>query len=318
MAANIVLGATVTVYADSEYSASYPKAYAIDSSIATYWASLDTDFPHWLAIDLGEGITKKATRAYITTETNGGGHLGAFEIQGSNNSTNGEDGDWDSLFSGTHLNNDYLQDYNWVNNTEYRWYRIYVTSSYRSKLAGIKFLQLFEEESCPVMPFMTSNNMPPPYAVSVNYSLHNSLHTEPFHAFDNDFSTILVSDKKTSSGIVKIDFGEGNAKVANGYSLMPTPGETDRMCSIWTLEGSNNDIDWEVLDSQQGITSWVNRTVKEFDFSNNIEYRYYRLNITENNGDTYRLQIGWIQLLGSAGTEPEPPASEGIFFATFI
>lgn len=50
----------------------------------------------------------------------------------------------------------------------------------------------------------------------------------------------------------------------------------------WTFEGSNNNTDWTVLDSRSNEYIYFN-SKREFNFSNNVSYRYYRIQITTSN-----------------------------------
>lgn len=54
----------------------------------------------------------------------------------------------------------------------------------------------------------------------------------------------------------------------------------------WTFEGSNDAINWVVLDTQQNQTNWSGstNTYREYSFNNEKVFEYYRLNITDNNG----------------------------------
>jgi len=55
--------------------------------------------------------------------------------------------------------------------------------------------------------------------------------------------------------------------------------------SDWTFEGSNDDTNWAVLDTQSSIT-WTTLEVKTFTFTNTTKYRYYRVYITNSSGGT--------------------------------
>lgn len=51
------------------------------------------------------------------------------------------------------------------------------------------------------------------------------------------------------------------------------------------LLGSNDEINWTVLDTQTG-QSWESRYLtKQYSVTTAGSYHYYRLNITDNNGD---------------------------------
>ncbi|MNM76794.1 N-acetylneuraminate epimerase [compost metagenome] len=68
----------------------------------------------------------------------------------------------------------------------------------------------------------------------------------------------------------------------------------------WTFEGSNNSSNWTILDSQNNYTEW-NQGENVFTFNNDKSFKYYRINITKNNGaSTYvvNLSIHEMQLWG--------------------
>ncbi|GGF72679.1 hypothetical protein GCM10010912_17340 [Paenibacillus albidus] len=54
----------------------------------------------------------------------------------------------------------------------------------------------------------------------------------------------------------------------------------------WTFEGSNDKSNWVVLDTQSNVTSWILGEEKSYEFNNDTEYKYYRINISANNGQT--------------------------------
>lgn len=99
------------------------------------------------------------------------------------------------------------------------------------------------------------------------------------------------------------------ARVAVGYALMPwwNDDQAGRTPNSWTFEGSNNGSSWDTLDTQTGYSSWsyswgawLNpwQTYTDFPISNSASYKYYRLNITANNGSAY-VGIGAMQVYGT-------------------
>lgn len=93
------------------------------------------------------------------------------------------------------------------------------------------------------------------------------------------------------TGWLKIDFGD-TPKLLIKYTLncltYPTGSPKN-----WTFEGSNDNINWTILDSRSNI---LISTTQGFDFVNNISYRYYRINITANNGHTGYTAINEIEV----------------------
>jgi len=111
-----------TAYADSEYSGSYLAAYASNDSHANQWQSAAT-FPHWWAYDMGSQKTFNLIniRQAVTS------FCGTFKIQGSNNSTDGSDGDWTDISTETTGISD---KWTWhqTDPVTYQWVRVYATS----------------------------------------------------------------------------------------------------------------------------------------------------------------------------------------------
>ncbi len=76
------------------------------------------------------------------------------------------------------------------------------------------------------------------------------------------------------------DFGEGEEKVVNAYSIWC--GDANRAPTKWKLEGSNDNSSWTELDSQSGQTTWAaSAECRTKVFANANAYRYVRLTIEE-------------------------------------
>lgn len=101
---------------------------------------------------------------------------------------------------------------------------------------------------------------------------------EAYKAFDNSLSTGWAAN--TTTGWLRYDFG--SSKVINGYTIT---GDSDITYSAnsWTFEGSADASSWTTLDTKTGIT-WTASEKKSYTISNTTAYRYYRINITANNG----------------------------------
>ncbi|OME43162.1 hypothetical protein BSK59_33530, partial [Paenibacillus odorifer] len=64
------------------------------------------------------------------------------------------------------------------------------------------------------------------------------------------------------------------------YEVTATSGFLNYAPKEWTLQGSNNNIDWIVLDEQIDQTTWSSSMKKSYTFSNAVKYKYYKLSIT--------------------------------------
>ncbi|GAJ16231.1 unnamed protein product, partial [marine sediment metagenome] len=109
-----------TASADSEYSATYSADKAFDNLVATYWVSTDTAAPHWIKYDLGDGVTKTARKLRLKPT-----YVKDFKLQGSN-----DDSEWDDILTAQAADNENWQEWEFANATAYRYYRLYITSSW--------------------------------------------------------------------------------------------------------------------------------------------------------------------------------------------
>ena len=95
-------------------------------------------------------------------------------------------------------------------------------------------------------------------------------------------------------------------EAVNKYTLTSGNDAPSRDPSAWQLLGSNDGSSWTVLDERADVTFSDRNQTREFDFDNSTEYLYYRLNITDYNGD-YNFQLSeWRLLVLETLTAPEP------------
>jgi len=106
---------------------------------------------------------------------------------------------------------------------------------------------------------------------------------EGWRAFDHNNDTRW--GVAATSGILLVTLS--TAKIIAGYSIR-TRNDSYLIDSpkAWTLEGSNNETDWTVLDTQTGVTAWSMNERKEFAVSSPAAYLHYRLNISSNQSGT--------------------------------
>ncbi|WP_235885497.1 discoidin domain-containing protein [Paenibacillus cymbidii] len=111
-------------------------------------------------------------------------------------------------------------------------------------------------------------------------------------AFDGDTGTKWYTG--SSTGWIQIQFKW--AYVFSKYSITSANDMPDRNPKNWTLQGSNDGEDWTTLDtrSDQSFASYYQKNT--YTFNNNKPYRYYRLEVTSNNGGG-ELQLSEIELL---------------------
>lgn len=150
---NILSGGTISAdsgVASSDVPYGYGWNMAGDGIEGSRWSS-SGPMPHWWKYDLGAGVTKVVRKIRLLGgNILGDGDLGAFKdfkLQGSNN-----DSTWDDIFSGTQANDFTWQEYTFANSTPYRYYRVYITSTYRldAATAVLAEVQMMEYNAAPV------------------------------------------------------------------------------------------------------------------------------------------------------------------------
>ena len=99
------------------------------------------------------------------------------------------------------------------------------------------------------------------------------------NAIDGNSSTRWFSANDGPAETFTLDFGSSNEKVIAQYKILIN-ATSDNAPIAWTFEGSNDNSNFTILDTQSGL-SWTSPETKTFNsFSNTTLYRYYRVNIT--------------------------------------
>lgn len=147
-------------------------------------------------------------------------------------------------------------------------------------------------------PAMTSNSAPSPLTASESsYNGGGYAYT----ALDHSGTTAWMSGVAPSIGSpqwMKIDFGSGNEQYVGAYALMDINATwANSSPRDWTFEGSNDNANWTVLDTRSGeVTANWSATLRYFSCSKSGLFRYYRINITANGGNTSYVCIMELEL----------------------
>jgi hypothetical protein len=143
---------------------------------------------------------------------------------------------------------------------------------------------------------LTSNTSHSPFVVSASSIFSSNF--DSWKAFQGSWGSLSYWIG-TNYGVdwLKLDIGSGNTKKLYSYSIrVNSIPEPTRAPKNWTMEGSNDNLNWDVLDTQTNQTSWTTGESRNFVCATyTTSYRYFRLNITANNGDTYT-QVGELYL----------------------
>lgn len=85
------------------------------------------------------------------------------------------------------------------------------------------------------------------------------------------------------------------AWAATKYTLTSGNDDDTRDPRDWTIEGSNDGVNWTVLDKKTDFPKFESRKLKKtFLMSNRSAYTYYRMNVTKNWGSSIFQLADWI------------------------
>ncbi|MGI9275378.1 MAG: beta strand repeat-containing protein, partial [Endozoicomonas sp.] len=111
---------------------------------------------------------------------------------------------------------------------------------------------------------------------------------QEFMAFDNQESSQVGNSNSWATppgttGWLQVQMPEQTQ--VTSYDITAASLET-RQPSDWILEGSNDGSTYTTLDTQSGVT-WEGRETKTFTLGSAANFSYYRITISDNNGDVY-------------------------------
>lgn len=267
-----------TALSSGDYSAGFSKNYAFDNNAATEWAANVTeDKLSWIGYDFGAGNDVDIVEVSFTSRKTGTYHQDNYDLQYSDDGTN------------------------WV--TQYYWRGL-------SAFTANSQARVTDSTDQPVGDFdaythglaaATYN----PYAVTASATFGGYA---PYKTCDGLISQYWLM--AATSGWLKYDFGDNNAIQINSYSLQANSvPEPNRMPKNWTFKGSNDNSNWDTLDTRTNESSWGDEETRNYVISSPGTYRYYMLDISANNGDASYTQLDEIYLFGSLPVSGSPSAS---------
>jgi F5/8 type C domain len=161
---------------------------------------------------------------------------------------------------------------------------------------------------------MTGNALPTPYVASAS-SFYTSFNA--YKAFDGSVGTNgYWIGTGAGTDWLQLDQGVGNTNTLFSYSIRAnTIPEPLRCPNSWTMQGSNDGTTFTVVDTRTGQTSWGSGEIRAFNCATaTTAYRYFRLNITANNGDATYTDVGELFLYTTIS--PSLTASPNAFALT--
>lgn len=130
---------------------------------------------------------------------------------------------------------------------------------------------------------MTSNNEPAPYVASASSEAGGNL---AYRCFDgSELAGFAWISGIEAQGWVKLDIGAGNSEILDHYEItFPSDQSVGMAPKDWLMQGSNNDADWDTLDTATNETDWSQGEKRTFHCDvKDTPYRYFKLNISANN-----------------------------------
>lgn len=145
--------------------------------------------------------------------------------------------------------------------------------------------------------YMETNTFPEPYVCSCS-SVFNSTYSA-FKAFNHNNETAYdcwASENGVTNGWLQYDFGNLNSKRLYKYVLTSrNNSDTDSAPKNWQLKASDNGIDWIIIDTQINQTDWKKAESRVFIINMDQSYRFYRLEISSNNGNISTVTVGELE-----------------------
>jgi len=114
-------------------------------------------------------------------------------------------------------------------------------------------------------------------------------------AFDGNSATEWFHTGVT--GLLMYDFGR--TETVQRYTVVSSFDRIERDPKDWEFQGSNDSATWTTLDRQSDQLFAERFELKTYTVANPVPYRYYRLNITANNGDSTFTAVGELGLFAS-------------------
>ncbi len=137
----------------------------------------------------------------------------------------------------------------------------------------------------------------------IKASANNPPHETDQQLIDGDVTTKWLAFEPTAW--IELRLSEPEAVVK--YALTSANDYPERDPRDWTLSGSRDGKNWTVLDRREGERFGERFQTNVYEFENDTEYSYYRLEITRNAGANIT-QLAEIQLSNGIEMPPPPPS----------
>lgn len=258
--------------------------------------------PEWLSVDLGSpnvcnGISIRGRTDAFADQT-----PRDYSLQGSNDNIT-----WTEVFRQVGMPSSIgdLKTFYFNNIVGYRYYRLFVRSATSTTRINVNQLDLLYNidpllnykfiDAVPLMTADIQNGI----TISASGYVSSPTAEPPFQAFNGVLANVwtqAVAATTASPVWLMIDFGAGVTKKIVKYRIGARGANFDQMPKDWSLEGSNDGINFTNLGGFRANWTWTAFQVREWEIPNSDFYRYYRIVITANNGHVGYTGLAQLQL----------------------
>jgi hypothetical protein len=116
------------------------------------------------------------------------------------------------------------------------------------------------------------------------------------NAFDGNAATSWQSQPGTTTARLDYQFAGDAAVRVTRYEVTSSADNPSADPRDWQFLGSYDGTTWVVLDTRAGVSFASRGQTLVFNFANNAAFKFYRLDVTTNNGDPSLLQLAELKL----------------------
>lgn len=147
-------------------------------------------------------------------------------------------------------------------------------------------------------------------------SIYSSLASNTInYAIDNN---LITSSSFSTNANFKLCYKSPKAVLLQAYAVFSANSDAQKDLKSWSLQASNDSINWIDIDVQNNQQFSGRYTKKVYAVSLSNSYLYFRLNIRENNGNTEETQLGEWQLYGTCMFDNDITADGGVLSAQYV
>ena len=277
----------------SQYSDSPPESTiikAVDNNANTKFST-----PHSSFYIMWDGEESAAVNYYSLTSADDAPEKDpkSWSLYGSNNNTN-----WtllDAQSGQTFSDRKEKKEYGIANEAKYKYYKLEVKSNNGNASTQIAELTMLKVDPPldPLTPYSVevdsrNTNMPSSGTITSQYSDFPT-GSDIGKIVDNNADTKFV----TGHNEFYILWSGNDGAAVNYYSLTSAFDAPEKDPKSWIFSGSNDGETWIPLDAQSDQTFSARKEKKEYLFDNETGYKYYRLEVQDNNGDASTQIAEW-------------------------